>query len=102
MLRSSICISCGRYYPTTPLSRRWSGSSYELSLQQLFSRDHTKEGRGKGWTSDFGPEFDNLELPNFSLIFSVLHIFLSRENLSASSISNYDCILSPFFIPHPS
>ncbi|GFU33213.1 uncharacterized protein TNCV_4157161 [Trichonephila clavipes] len=24
------------------------------------------------------------------------------ENLSASSISNYDCILSPFFIPHPS
>ncbi|GFT17747.1 uncharacterized protein TNCV_2588341 [Trichonephila clavipes] len=24
-----------------------------------------------------------------------------RENLSASSISNYDCILSPFFIPHP-
>ncbi|GFW60983.1 transposable element Tcb2 transposase [Trichonephila clavipes] len=25
-----------------------------------------------------------------------------RENLSASSISNYDCILSPFFIPHPS
>ncbi|GFV53971.1 RNase H domain-containing protein [Trichonephila clavipes] len=27
---------------------------------------------------------------------------LFRENLSASSISNYDCILSPFFIPHPS
>ncbi|GFX97821.1 uncharacterized protein TNCV_4904721 [Trichonephila clavipes] len=25
-----------------------------------------------------------------------------KENLSASSISNYDCILSPFFIPHPS
>ncbi|GFV56581.1 RNase H domain-containing protein [Trichonephila clavipes] len=25
-----------------------------------------------------------------------------RENLSASSISNYDCILSPFFIPRPS
>ncbi|GFW16945.1 RNase H domain-containing protein [Trichonephila clavipes] len=24
------------------------------------------------------------------------------ENLSASSISNYDCILSPFFLPHPS
>ncbi|GFU33415.1 RNase H domain-containing protein [Trichonephila clavipes] len=24
------------------------------------------------------------------------------ENLPASSISNYDCILSPFFIPHPS
>ncbi|GFY00135.1 RNase H domain-containing protein [Trichonephila clavipes] len=24
------------------------------------------------------------------------------ENLSASSIFNYDCILSPFFIPHPS
>ncbi|GFX33001.1 probable protein phosphatase CG10417 [Trichonephila clavipes] len=27
---------------------------------------------------------------------------LTMENLSASSISNYDCILSPFFIPHPS
>ncbi|GFW60517.1 uncharacterized protein TNCV_568651 [Trichonephila clavipes] len=26
----------------------------------------------------------------------------NTENLSASSISNYDCILSPFFIPHPS
>ncbi|GFU13099.1 RNase H domain-containing protein [Trichonephila clavipes] len=26
----------------------------------------------------------------------------AMENLSASSISNYDCILSPFFIPHPS
>ncbi|GFV44503.1 RNase H domain-containing protein [Trichonephila clavipes] len=25
-----------------------------------------------------------------------------EENLSASSISNYDCILSPFFITHPS
>ncbi|GFV45167.1 hypothetical protein TNCV_1913931, partial [Trichonephila clavipes] len=24
------------------------------------------------------------------------------ENLSASSISNYDCILSPFFLHHPS
>ncbi|GFV09619.1 hypothetical protein TNCV_1155631 [Trichonephila clavipes] len=24
------------------------------------------------------------------------------EKISASSISNYDCILSPFFIPHPS
>ncbi|GFT31942.1 uncharacterized protein TNCV_3468091 [Trichonephila clavipes] len=32
----------------------------------------------------------------------ILHDIAFRENLSASSISNYDCILSPFFIPHPS
>ncbi|GFW86797.1 RNase H domain-containing protein [Trichonephila clavipes] len=29
-------------------------------------------------------------------------IILLLEKISASSISNYDCILSPFFIPHPS
>ncbi|GFV54194.1 RNase H domain-containing protein [Trichonephila clavipes] len=33
---------------------------------------------------------------------TILHDIAFRENLSASSISNYDCILSPFFIPHPS
>ncbi|GFT37047.1 acetoacetyl-CoA synthetase [Trichonephila clavipes] len=33
---------------------------------------------------------------------TILHDITFRENLSASSISNYDCILSPFFIPHPS
>ncbi|GFU10164.1 RNase H domain-containing protein [Trichonephila clavipes] len=33
---------------------------------------------------------------------TILHNIAFRENLSASSISNYDCILSPFFIPHPS
>ncbi|GFW28062.1 RNase H domain-containing protein [Trichonephila clavipes] len=33
---------------------------------------------------------------------AILHDIAFRENLSASSISNYDCILSPFFIPHPS
>ncbi|GFT98383.1 transposable element Tc3 transposase [Trichonephila clavipes] len=29
-------------------------------------------------------------------------IIFKMENLSAYSISNYDCFLSPFFIPHPS
>ncbi|GFX40890.1 sucrase-isomaltase, intestinal [Trichonephila clavipes] len=33
---------------------------------------------------------------------TILHDIAFRENLSASSISNYDCILSPSFIPHPS
>ncbi|GFW61582.1 RNase H domain-containing protein [Trichonephila clavipes] len=33
---------------------------------------------------------------------TILHDIAFRENLSTSSISNYDCILSPFFIPHPS
>ncbi|GFS60027.1 uncharacterized protein TNCV_3455931 [Trichonephila clavipes] len=33
---------------------------------------------------------------------TILHNIAFRENLSASSTSNYDCILSPFFIPHPS
>ncbi|GFU14791.1 retrovirus-related Pol polyprotein from type-1 retrotransposable element R1 [Trichonephila clavipes] len=33
---------------------------------------------------------------------TILHDIAFIENLSASSISNYDCILSPFFIPHPS
>ncbi|GFT91010.1 retrovirus-related Pol polyprotein from type-1 retrotransposable element R1 [Trichonephila clavipes] len=33
---------------------------------------------------------------------TILHNVAFRENLSASSISNYDCILSPFLIPHPS
>ncbi|GFS48540.1 RNase H domain-containing protein [Trichonephila clavipes] len=32
----------------------------------------------------------------------ILHNIAFRENLSASSMSNYDCILSPFFLPHPS
>ncbi|GFT41702.1 RNase H domain-containing protein [Trichonephila clavipes] len=31
---------------------------------------------------------------------TILHDIAFRENLSASSISNYNCILSPFFIPH--
>ncbi|GFS88628.1 uncharacterized protein TNCV_1462291 [Trichonephila clavipes] len=38
--------------------------------------------------------------PQSTLLFFI--ILLLGENLSASSISNYDCILSPFFIPHPS
>ncbi|GFU30091.1 putative 115 kDa protein in type-1 retrotransposable element R1DM [Trichonephila clavipes] len=33
---------------------------------------------------------------------TILHDITFKENLSASSISNYDCILSSFFIPHPS
>ncbi|GFT15642.1 putative 115 kDa protein in type-1 retrotransposable element R1DM [Trichonephila clavipes] len=33
---------------------------------------------------------------------TILHDIAFRENLSASSISNYDCIQSPFFIPYPS
>ncbi|GFT18746.1 RNase H domain-containing protein [Trichonephila clavipes] len=33
---------------------------------------------------------------------TILHNIAYRENLSASSISNYDCILYPYFIPHPS
>ncbi|GFV95540.1 hypothetical protein TNCV_4575411 [Trichonephila clavipes] len=33
---------------------------------------------------------------------AILHNISFRENLSASSISNYDCILSPFSLPHPS
>ncbi|GFX01680.1 uncharacterized protein TNCV_4279601 [Trichonephila clavipes] len=33
---------------------------------------------------------------------TILHDIAFRENLSTSSISYYDCILSPFFIPHPS
>ncbi|GFW15816.1 uncharacterized protein TNCV_3583141 [Trichonephila clavipes] len=33
---------------------------------------------------------------------TILHDIAFRENLSASSISNYDCIMYPFFIPHPS
>ncbi|GFU57208.1 uncharacterized protein TNCV_4887081 [Trichonephila clavipes] len=33
---------------------------------------------------------------------TILHNIAFRENLSASSISNYDCILYPYFIPHPS
>ncbi|GFV92713.1 RNase H domain-containing protein [Trichonephila clavipes] len=32
----------------------------------------------------------------------VLEVIEFQENLSASSISNHDCILSPFFLPHPS
>ncbi|GFV52684.1 uncharacterized protein TNCV_2873551 [Trichonephila clavipes] len=37
----------------------------------------------------------------FGINFNV-HSLIYKENLSASSISNYDCILSPFFIHHPS
>ncbi|GFX06495.1 RNase H domain-containing protein [Trichonephila clavipes] len=33
---------------------------------------------------------------------TILHNIAFRENLSASSISNYDCIMSPIFLPHPS
>ncbi|GFV61864.1 RNase H domain-containing protein [Trichonephila clavipes] len=33
---------------------------------------------------------------------AILHNIAFIENLSASSISNYYCILSPFFLPHPS
>ncbi|GFW86919.1 retrovirus-related Pol polyprotein from type-1 retrotransposable element R1 [Trichonephila clavipes] len=33
---------------------------------------------------------------------TILHDIAFRGNLSASSISNYDCILSPFCMPHPS
>ncbi|GFW34589.1 uncharacterized protein TNCV_952171 [Trichonephila clavipes] len=41
--------------------------------------------------------------PSFPPIdITILHNIAFMENLSASSISNYDCILSPFFIPHPS
>ncbi|GFW22123.1 hypothetical protein TNCV_1632531 [Trichonephila clavipes] len=32
----------------------------------------------------------------------ILQNIAFRENLFASSISNYDCILSPFFLPYPS
>ncbi|GFS47405.1 RNase H domain-containing protein [Trichonephila clavipes] len=33
---------------------------------------------------------------------TILHNIAFRENLSASSISNHDCIMSPFFLPHSS
>ncbi|GFW02816.1 uncharacterized protein TNCV_3732161 [Trichonephila clavipes] len=33
---------------------------------------------------------------------TIRHNIVFRENLSASSISNHDCTLSPFFLPHPS
>ncbi|GFV29152.1 RNase H domain-containing protein [Trichonephila clavipes] len=32
----------------------------------------------------------------------ILHNISFRENLSASSVSNYDCIMSPSFLSHPS
>ncbi|GFY29132.1 hypothetical protein TNCV_4722601 [Trichonephila clavipes] len=32
---------------------------------------------------------------------AILHNIALRENLSAPSISNYACILSPFFLLHP-
>ncbi|GFU43775.1 RNase H domain-containing protein [Trichonephila clavipes] len=38
--------------------------------------------------------------PPIDIIF--LHKIAFREHLSVSSISNYDCILPPFFHPHPS
>ncbi|GFT02790.1 uncharacterized protein TNCV_466171 [Trichonephila clavipes] len=33
---------------------------------------------------------------------TILHNIAFGENFSASSFSNYDCILSPFYLPHPS
>ncbi|GFS62498.1 RNase H domain-containing protein [Trichonephila clavipes] len=41
-----------------------------------------------------------LWIPSYRHI-TFLHNIAFSENLSASSISNYDCILSPFFLPHP-